>query len=81
MTTITNTIARYIALPIISAGIIGGAALGLAGAANATSTATTPGAAPSISTTDGNFHAPITHATPAWNPVPGAKAWREYHRG
>ena len=27
--------ARYLALPIVSAGIIGGAALGLAGAANA----------------------------------------------
>ena len=30
--------ARYFALPIVSAGIIGGAALGLAGAANAATT-------------------------------------------
>jgi hypothetical protein len=31
----TTRFARYFALPIVSAGIIGGAALGLAGAANA----------------------------------------------
>ena len=30
-TTITRSFARYIALPIVSAGIIGGAALGMAG--------------------------------------------------
>ena len=30
-----NMIARYIALPLVSAGILGGAALGLAGMANA----------------------------------------------
>ena len=33
-----NTFARLVALPIVSAGIIGGAALGLAGAANAATT-------------------------------------------
>jgi hypothetical protein len=77
MTTI-RTFARFVALPIVSAGIIGGAALGLAGAANA---ATTPGPAPSISTTNGNFHAPSTYATPAYNPVAGIQAWRQYHRG
>jgi hypothetical protein len=38
-----NTIARYIALPIVSAGIVGGAALGLAGMANA-ATPTAPAA-------------------------------------
>ena len=31
----TRTFARYIALPVVSAGILGGAALGLAGMANA----------------------------------------------
>jgi hypothetical protein len=31
----TRTFARYIALPAVSAGILGGAALGLAGMANA----------------------------------------------
>jgi hypothetical protein len=81
MSTISHTLARYIALPIVSAGVIGGAALGLAGMANAASTATTPGPAPSITTTDGNFHAPTTYATPAYNPVVGIHAWREYHRG
>jgi hypothetical protein len=49
--------------------------------ASAASTPTTPGPAPSISTTDGNFHAPTTYATPAYNPVAGIHAWREYHRG
>ena len=83
MTTITTTIARFVALPIVSAGIIGGAALGLAGTAGASTTinTTTAGSAPSISTVDGNFHAPTTYATPAWNPVPGVQAWRYYHRG
>jgi hypothetical protein len=32
---ITRSLARYVALPAISAGILGGAALGLAGMANA----------------------------------------------
>ncbi len=35
MTTVAPTFARYFALPIVSAGIIGGAALGMAGMANA----------------------------------------------
>lgn len=39
--TFSRRMARYIALPIMSAGIIGGAALGMAGMANAT-TSTTP---------------------------------------
>jgi hypothetical protein len=34
-TTITRRFARYIALPAVSAGILGGAALGLAGMASA----------------------------------------------
>jgi hypothetical protein len=34
-TTITRSFARYIALPAVSAGILGGAALGLAGMASA----------------------------------------------
>lgn len=33
--TITTRIARYVALPAVSAGILGGGALGLAGIANA----------------------------------------------
>ena len=35
MTTIVRNFARYIALPAVSAGILGAAALGLAGMANA----------------------------------------------
>jgi hypothetical protein len=35
MSTVTRSFARYIALPAVSAGILGGAALGLAGMANA----------------------------------------------
>lgn len=77
-TKITSNLARYIALPIVSAGIAGGAALGMATAANATTAA---GPAPSISSTaDGNFHSPTTYATPAYTPAPGIRAWREAHR-
>ena len=35
MNTTTNRFARYIALPAVCAGVLGGAALGLAGMANA----------------------------------------------
>jgi hypothetical protein len=63
-TTINRTLARYIALPIVSAGIIGGAALGLAGAANAAPTV------PSHTT---------VHATPAAPIAPGAQAHRAHH--
>jgi hypothetical protein len=76
-----TNITRCLALPILAAGIAGGAAIGMAGIASATSTDTTAGSAPSISTTDGNFHAPATYATPAYTPVPGSQAWRHYHRG
>ncbi len=54
MNTNASRFARYIALPIVSAGIIGGAALGLAGAANAATTDVRP---PSIRT--------CSRATPA----------------
>ena len=45
MTTIAPTFARYFALPIVSAGIIGGAALGMAGMANAAPQHRRPGRA------------------------------------
>ncbi len=64
------TIARYIALPIVSAGIIGGAALGLAGMANATTTTTQDSTGTSIVTT------PDTYAKPAPTAMPG---WRHHH--
>ena len=63
-------IARYIALPIVSAGIIGGAALGLAGMANAATTTTQDSTGTSIVTT------PDTYAKPAPNAMPG---WRHHH--
>jgi hypothetical protein len=67
MNTNTSRFARYIALPIVSAGIIGGAALGLAGTANAATTDVRP---PSIVAT------PNVKAHPAPNAMPG---WRWHH--
>jgi len=66
-----NTIACYIALPIFSAGILGAAALGLAGMANATTTINQHGSDVSIVTS------PDTYAKPAPNAIPG---WY-YHHG
>ena len=63
-------IARYIALPIVSAGILGGAALGLAGMANAATTITQDSTGSSIVTS------PDTHARPALDAMPG---WRHHH--
>ena len=63
----TTRFARYFALPIVSAGIIGGAALGLAGTAGA---ATTDVQRPSIVAT------PNVKAHPAPNAMPG---WRWHH--
>ena len=63
-------IARYIALPIVSAGILGGAALGLAGMANAATTTTQNGTGTSIVTS------PDTYAKPAPSAMPG---WRHHH--
>ena len=68
MSTTINRFARYIALPAVSAGIIAGAALGLAGAANA-GTYSVP--SPSIVAT------PDVHAHPAPNAVPG----HNWHHG
>ena len=70
MNTTTNTrrFTRYLALPIVSAGIIGGAALGLAGTANATDIDVRP---PHIVAT------PDVKAHPAPEVMPG----RYWHRG
>ena len=64
-----NMIARYIALPLVSAGILGGAALGLAGMANA--------AAPTGPTGPGYSYSPSTKAAPAADAKPG---WHN-HKG
>jgi hypothetical protein len=63
-------IARYLALPIVSAGILGGAALGLAGMANAATTTTETSTGTAIVTS------PDTHAHPAPSVLPG---WRHHH--
>jgi hypothetical protein len=55
--TITARAARYIALPIMSAGVIGAAALGMAGMANA-STSTAPSG-------PGYQYSPVVTAHPA----------------
>jgi hypothetical protein len=62
----TNNFARYIALPIVSAGILGGAALGLAGMANAGVTTTQNGPNVSIVATPDTHAAPAPIATPGW---------------
>jgi hypothetical protein len=67
-TNITRTFGRYIALPVVSAGIIGGAALGLAGMANA--------ATPTEPHGSGNSHSPGIHANPAPEAQPG---WHGHH--
>lgn len=66
-----TNIARYIALPIVSAGILGGAALSLAGMASAATTIDQNGSSVSIVTS------PDTYAKPAPNAIPG---WY-YHHG
>ena len=59
-------IARYIALPIVSAGILGGAALGLAGMANATTTVNQNGPNVAIVTSPDTFAKPAPNAIPGW---------------
>ena len=61
MTTIARKVARFIAVPAI----IGGAALGLAGMANAT-TSTTP-TGPGYSYSPGTYAKPAPTATPGWH--------------
>jgi hypothetical protein len=63
MDTTTGRFARYFALPVVSAGIIGAAALGLAGAASA-ATSTQP-------TGPGYSYAPSVKAQPAPEAQPG----------
>jgi len=59
----TTRFARYFALPIVSAGIIGGAALGLAGTASAADTDVKPPAI--VATPDVKAH-PAPEAMPGW---------------
>lgn len=62
--TFTARFARYIALPVISAGILGGAALGMSSMANA-ATYTHPA--------NPGFSAPSVKAHPAPNAQPGMR--------
>ena len=64
-----NMIARYIAVPVVSAGIFGGAALGLAGMANA--------ANPTEPSGPGHSYAPSVKAKAA----PEAKPGYRNHKG
>lgn len=64
-TAITRSFARYIALPIVSAGILGGAALGLAGMASAGTYSYEPTPRPGIVAT------PNTIARPPVVVMPG----------
>jgi hypothetical protein len=61
-----KSITRYIALPIVSAGILGGAALGLAGMANATVTTTQTGGHTAIVATPDTIARPAPIAMPGW---------------
>ena len=66
--TATRTFARYLAAPVVSAGIIGAAALGLAGVANAAEVAPQP--------QPGMVATPQIYADPAPQAEPG---WRWHH--
>jgi hypothetical protein len=72
MNTIARRIGRYVALPVVSAGIIGGAALGLAGMANAATPSYNPEPRPGI------VAVPQTKAKPAAEAHPGAW-WHRHH--
>jgi hypothetical protein len=71
-TNLARRIARYTALPIVSAGIIGGAALGMAGMANAATPSYNPEPRPGI------VAVPQTKAEPAAEAHPGAW-WHRHH--
>jgi hypothetical protein len=62
--TINRSFARYIALPAISAGVLGGAALGLAGMANAGTYSYEPTPRPGIVATPNTIARPPIVAMP-----------------
>jgi hypothetical protein len=72
MTTIARTLARYIALPAVSAGILGGAAIGLAGMASAGTYSYEPTPRPGI------VARPNTIARPPIVVMPGHR-WHHQH--
>ena len=62
---IARRIGRYVALPVVSAGIIGGAALGLAGMANAATPSYNPEPRPGIVAVPQTKAKPAAEAYPA----------------
>jgi hypothetical protein len=72
ITNIASHVVRYVALPVVSAGIIGGAALGLAGMANAATPSYNPEPRPGI------VAVPQTKAKPAAEAHPGGW-WDRHH--
>lgn len=72
--TITRSLARYIALPAVAAGIVAGAAVGMAGMANAGTYSYQPSPRPGIVVT------PNTTAQPPVTAVPGGR-WHRHHHG
>jgi hypothetical protein len=72
ITNIASHVVRYVALPVVSAGIIGGAALGLAGMANAATPSYNPEPRPGI------VAVPQTKAKPAAEAHPGTW-WHRHH--
>ena len=62
-----NTITRYLALPVMSAGILCGAALGMASMANATTTPGQPDIRPGIVAEPNTKAHPAPDATPGWH--------------
>ena len=66
----TNRVKALIAAPALAAAVIGGAAIGLAGPANASTSLNYY----DDSSTTGNFYAPTTYASPATTYVPWG-AW------
>jgi hypothetical protein len=72
MTTVASTFTRYIAMAAVSAGILGGAALGLAGTASAGTYSYEPTPRPGIVAT------PNTIARPPVVVMPGHR-WHHQH--
>jgi len=68
MSTITHRFTRFAAMPVVALGIIGGAALGLSGTANAAEVAPQPGI----------VAVPQTTAHPATTATPGYW-WHRHH--
>jgi hypothetical protein len=72
MTSIARNFARFVAVPAV----LGGAAIGLAGMANATPNPATPTTTTPAPSGPGYQYYPDTYATPAPTQLPG---WNNHH--